>query len=487
MHTSEARKLYVEYEPNPKQHEFHFSNADECVYGGAKGGGKSAALVVDAFMYALSNSGAKIYLFRESYDALEANLIEEMLKRFPQENYRSVYVYNMSKHIAHFKNKSKIYFRFMSNLKDAKRYQGREMDYVGVDELTKHSEEMVQEVISCLRSPKGFKVKFRGTCNPGGIGHNWVKRRYIVSTTYGKKKIKDKDTSNVIQFIPAKVYDNKVLMENDPKYVKRLENLPPMLRKAFLEGSWDIFEGQAFEEFSLDIHVVSSKGFVIPKHWRKWVSVDNGYTDPFAWYWFAVDEQGTVYIYREFTRDYSDPKLTYSEQAEKVVELSKYTDINMGKTEKYIEKLDFIVAGHDAWNPHPLSQGKCIIDYYNEGGLSELAGFVKAVTDRRLRKATWHEYLKAYEDENTGVFRAKVVILDCCKKLIETIPEQIVDEHDIEKVAETNFDHWYDSAGYGLIAYHVERSKTPDKNKSEMERYKERVASRSRRRKKLLS
>jgi len=454
--------VVVPYTPNEKQKVFHSSPADERVYGGAKGGGKSCALVMEALAYGLENPGAISYLFRETYDDLEANLIREWHEKVPPE----LFSYNASKHIATLVNGTTIYFRYIRNWEDAHSYQGRSMDFIGIDELTSHKEDAVQELLSCLRSPKGFTPKFCATCNPGGVGHTWVKNRYIIPTEYGRKIVKDPITSNTIQFIPATVYDNFVIMDNDPAYVRRLENLPEAQKKAYLYGDWDIFQGQMFEEFNYDIHVVEP--FDIPEHWRKWLAVDNGYTDPFAWYWFAVDEQGTVYIYREYTRDYDDPKVHYSDQAKKVVELTGD------------EHLVMRIAGHDAFNTHPLAEkGKTIISYYQEGGLT---GFQRCVTDRILRAATWHEYLKPYYDEVEDKLTSKVKIFNTCKKLIETLPQQQIEENKPDCVAESDIDHWYDAAGYGLIAYHNKYSRKPAREMTPLERHKSMKAKQLKRR-----
>ena len=207
---------------------------------------------MDALAYALENKGAQIYLFRETYDDLEANIIREWQEKVPSE----LYTYNASNHIAKVNGGSTVSFRYIRNIDDAFKYQGRSMDYIGVDELTKHLYKAIQILLSCLRSPKGFKPLFRGTCNPGGEGHLWVKQRYIEPTKYGKQMIVDQITGNRIAFIPAQVYDNTVLMENDPAYVRRLENLPEDERKAYLFGDWNVFAGQYFKEWRYDKHVI---------------------------------------------------------------------------------------------------------------------------------------------------------------------------------------------------------------------------------------
>jgi hypothetical protein len=213
------------------------------------------------------------------------------------------------------------------------------------------------------------------------------------------------------------------------------------------EEAFESADGVAFPEFSYDLHVVEP--FKIPDHWRKWRSCDNGYTDPFVWYWLAVDEFGTVYCYREYTRETRDPKVSYSDQARQVV-------LKSGS-----EHFGFTVVGHDAWSVHPLTksantpQGKSIIDFYIEGGVTDS---LRAVTDRMFRKATYHEYLKPYYDENAEKITSKLKIFNNCKKIIETLPQLLIDERDPEKVQECAVDHAFDSLGYGLIAYHSNRT-----------------------------
>lgn len=477
-----ANDIVIAYDAYPKQRLFHLSDAEITIYGGAKGGGKSCALVMDAVSYAIKFDGAKIYLFRRTFDELEANLVDELFKRCPEktkDNPNGLFTYDKSRHIAYI-GKSRIFFRYIRNLQDARKYAGREMDYCGVDELTQHVEEAIQILMSCMRSPRGFPTRFKATCNPGDIGHAWVKKNYIDATTYGTKDTFDKATGSKIKFIPAKVYDNLMIMEKDPRYLRRLRNLPPTLRRAFLDGDWNIFENQAFEEFRPDVHIV--KHFAIPKHWRRWRSCDNGYADPFAFYWFAVSPEGIVHVYREYTRLTGDPKIAYSEQAKKVIELSKYRDIDeKGAIVLKQEKCDFTIVGHDAWNVRPETKtatdprGKSIIDHYREGGLKDCQ---RAIIDRKLRRATIHEYLRVFYDKNCNKDRAKVVIHDCCRMLIETLPAQVNDEKDIEKYAETDYDHWVDSFGYGLLAYHAPRSKDPKKEETTIAKHKHSLAKR---------
>ena len=391
----------IDYDPNNKQKKFHECGAEEVVYGGAKGGGKSCALVMEALAYGLEYPGASIYLFRETYDDLEANLIREWKEKVPKEV--QSHPFNNSNHYATLINGTVIKFRYVRNLQDAEGYQGRSMDFIGIDELTKFDRKWVQVLLSCLRSPKGYPVRFRGTCNPGGIGHSYVKEDYVDATNYGSKTVKCKITGNRKVFIPATVYDNDVLMQNDPNYVKRLENLPENEKKAFLYGDWDIFEGQYFSEFRRDTHVIEP--FEIPKHWNRHFVLDYG-LDMLAGYWVAFDTWGKAYVYREAYK--SD--LIISDAAKEIKTLENGDNIKL----RY--------APGDLYNRRQ-DTGKSAIDIFSENGLF----FLKAVNNRVqgwLNLKEWFK-LKKTKDEQTGqeVDKPDLLIFSNCVNLIRCIPQ----------------------------------------------------------------
>jgi phage terminase large subunit len=399
--------ITVDYIPNAKQSLFHSSNADELVYGGAKGGGKSCSLVMEALAYALEYPGAEMYIFRETYDDLEANIIREWKEKVPKE----LYTYREGKYQATLINGSSVKFRYIQNFADAEGYQGRSMDWIGVDELTKHEERSIQVLLSCLRSPKGYPPRFRGTCNPGGIGHTWVKERYIEATNYGDIIITDSVTGSTIQFIPAKVYDNDVLMKNDPKYVKRLENLPESQKKAFLYGDWDIFEGQYFNEFSRDIHTIDP--FVIPEHWNRYVTFDYG-LDMFACLFIAVDTHENAYAYKEIHQN----ELIVSDAAKKLKEMS----------DAGIKYKDYF-APPDLWNRRN-DTGKSAFEIFDENGI-----YLTKSSNNRI--AGWYsvkEYLKVHETkhEQTGEVKktARLKIFKNCTNLINYLPQLQYDDKD---------------------------------------------------------
>jgi len=182
-----------------------------------------------------------------------------------------------------------------------------------------------------------------------------------------------------------------------------------------------------------------------------------------------------VYLYREFTRDKSEEKLVYSEQARRVKERMEYTTIENGIESTVTEKVQYIVAGLDAWNKHHRDQsGKNLLDYYREGGLT---GFTKAVTDRKVRKATMHEYLRPMYDEITHTRYSKLQIFRrACPVIIENIPDLIEDEKDPETVMDCSYDHSYDGCTYGIISYHISHSTNKKEDKTGLWAIKDKLA-----------
>lgn len=395
-----VKTVTIDYQPNAKQCVFHASPCDEVLYGGAKGGGKSCALVMDALAYGLEFPKATIYLFRETYDDLEANLIKEWKEKVPEEIQK--HPFNNSGHYATLKNGSVIKFRYIRNLQDAESYKGRSIDYIGIDELTNFEKKWILILLSCLRSAKGFPPTFRGTTNPGGIGHAWVKADYVDATNYGEHETRCEITGNRRAFIPATVYDNDVLMANDPNYVKRLENLPENEKKAFLYGDWNIFEGQYFSEFNKKIHVIDP--FVIPSNWNKFITIDYG-LDMLACYWVAIDTYNNAYVYKELY----ESNLIISDASKRINSMKD-------------EPITLHYAPPDMWNRRQ-DTGKSASDIFAEHGLH----FIKAVNDRVQGWYNLKEWLKVIEvkNEQTGEMykTSRLKITSNCHNLIRCLPQ----------------------------------------------------------------
>jgi phage terminase large subunit len=453
----QTTRIVVAYDPNLKQAMFHESDADEVVYGGAKGGGKSCALVMEGLAYGLEYPGAEMYIFRETYDDLEANIIKEWKEKVPKE----LYSYHATNHVATLKNGTVMKFRHISCFADAEGYQGRSMDWIGIDELTKHEKRSVQVILSCLRSPKGFPTRFRGTCNPGGIGHSWVKEDYIDATNYGENIVVDEVTEQNRQFIPATVYDNTVLMLNDPNYVKRLENLPDKEKKAFLHGDWDIFEGQYFEEFSRGIHVIEP--FEIHGHWQKFRVLDYG-LDMLAAYWYTIDPQGIVYFYREVY----EPNLIVSKAVERIKDMTPES-----------ESIRVTYAPPDLWN-RKSDTGKSTFDIFKEFGIT----LHKSSNSRVDGWMNVKEWLQPYETihEQTGetITTAKVKIFKNCYNLIRCLPKVQRDDDNPSDVASEPHEltHSVDAFRYGLVMrMRPSKDENQSKEPKKFKKYEDRINS----------
>ena len=159
-----------------------------------------------------------------------------------------------------------------------------------MEEATHFTEFQFQALTESNRLSGNIKEPFNPrmyfTCNPGGVGHHWVKRLFI------DKDYRQNEIAEDYKFIPSLVFENKWLMENDPGYVRTLENLPEDRRKAMLYGNWDIFDGQYFKNFDRTIHVIEP--FEIPKEWTRYRAIDYG-LDMLACYWIAIDTKGNEY------------------------------------------------------------------------------------------------------------------------------------------------------------------------------------------------
>lgn len=298
----------------PKQHLFINSTADEVLFGGAAGGGKSYAQVIDSLRYAMRYKGSKQVIFRRSYGELEKSIIRTMLSVFP----RNTYDYNIAKHTFTFRNGSIIDCGFISADRDVYSYQSAEYDVIRFDELTHFSEYAYTYMLSRLRGVNGFPKSMKSASNPTGIGRLWVKERFV---DIGEPNVVHKVTSpngesvTTRQFIPSRVFDNVFLMRKDSGYVHRLQNLPEKERKGLLEGEWDATDGQYFEEFRRSLHVIQP--IAIPKEWRVYRALDYG-LDMLACYWIAVDSSKNVYVFRELC----ESNLPISRAAERILELT---------------------------------------------------------------------------------------------------------------------------------------------------------------------
>ena len=395
-----------------KQNSFINSSADETLFGGAAGGGKSYGQLIDALLYALKYPKSKQLIFRRTFPDLEKSLIRVSLEFYP----RDVCSYNSSKHIWTFKNGSIIDFGYIDSEKDVYQYQSAEYDIIRFDELTHFTEYMYVYMISRCRGANNYPKGLKSSTNPGGVGHSWVKERFIDIGQPNKiHTIKLEDGSTMTRiFIPSLVQDNKFMLEYDPDYIKRLNALPEKERKALLYGDWDIFDGMFFKEFRRSIHVIEP--FVIPKDWNRYIAIDYG-LDMFAVIFVAVDRENNAYIYNEIHQE----DLIVSD-ASKL--LKSYMNMNYR----------YIFAPPDLWNRN-RDTGKSTAEIFFDNGIK----LDKCSNNRISGWANVKEWIRPFKTKNieTGerYTTSKLKIFNNCINLIKNLPKLQHDEKNPNDVA----------------------------------------------------
>nr|DAE62428.1 MAG TPA: large terminase [Caudoviricetes sp.] len=434
---------------------------DEVLYGGAAGGGKSDALVIEA----LRQVGVPHYralILRKTYPQL-SELIDKTMRY-----YRPVFPrakYNSSSHTWTFPSGAKITFGSMFRAQDKYNYQGRAFDFIGVDELTHFTWEEYSYVMSRNRpTGPGTRVYMCATANPGGVGHGWVKARFITPAPPGTRMVQLVDVKTpdgtVVKmrrtriFIPSTVFDNKKLLENDPGYLGNLASLPEAEKQALLYGDWDSFSGQVFTEWRNDpahyedqrwTHVI--KPFRIPAHWKIWRGYDFGYAKPFSVGWYAADEEGRLYRIKELYGCTGTPnegtKVNPVEQARMIREAEE-NDPNLkgrhinGVADPAIfdESRGESIAQMQEKHPNYL--------FWTPGDHTRLAG-----------KMQMH-YRLAFDGEGRPMFQ----VFDTCKHFIRTIPNLVYDETNVEDIDTTQEDHIYDECRYVMMENPISPRKT---------------------------
>ena len=412
----------VIFSPNEgPQTEFLAAGETDVLYGGAAGGGKSYAMLVDPLRYA-HRAAHRALIIRRSMPELR-ELIDKSRelypKAFPGCKYREV------EKMWNFPSGAKIEFGFLERDADVYRYQGQAYSWIGFDEITHLPTEFSWNYLaSRLRTTDSEITPYmRCTANPGGVGAHWVKKRYIDPCV--------PDTSFegadglTRKFIPARLEDNPYLAE-DGRYEQMLKALPPTQRKQLLEGNWDVNEGAAFTEFTLEEHVIPP--FEIPVHWERLKGIDYGYASESACIWAAIDpSDSTLIIYRELYRK----GLTGQ-------------DLGYMITEMEIQD-PFSVAGvldTAAWN-RTGTTGPTVGETLVKQGHK----LRRADKNRIQGKIQLHEYLRL---QQTG--RPRLQIFNNCPNLIRELQSIPLDKANPEDVDTKAKDHAYDALRYLIMS-----------------------------------
>jgi len=369
-------------ELNPKQKLFCQARTRYVAYGGARGGGKTHVLRLKAVMGAIGYPGIRILIVRREYPELEQTVIIPMRKMVPGE----LAVYNGTMHMLAFANGSIIKFGHYGSGDDLE-YQGQEYDWIFMDEATQFTEYQFRVLGACLRGATKIPRRMYLTCNPGGVGHFWVKRLFI--TRDYRKGEREADHT----FIPATVEDNPQLLESSPEYIQQLDLLPEDIRRAHRYGDWDALSGVFFPEVRRETHVAPDF-WRIPAEWRKYRAFDYG-LDMFACLWIAQDFDGRSWVYREVRR--SD--LIVSEAAKLMLELTPAG-----------EQITATIAPPDMWNRQKDS-GKSMAEIFMECGV----GLIRASNSRVQGWMALKEALKPMKGPED---RPGLLLCESCKGLL---------------------------------------------------------------------
>lgn len=400
----------------PKQKEFCLATNKYICYGGARGGGKSHVSRIKMVLLALNYPGIQILLLRRTLKELRENHVlqlQKLLNCTDKDPTKRIANYKESTKEFLFPNGSRIVLGYCDNEKDVLQYQGQAYEVIVLEEATHFTEFQFQTLTESNRMSGNMKQKFNPrmyfTCNPGGVGHAWVKRLFI------DRDYKPTENPDDYKFIPSLVFENKYIMENDPDYVKVLENLPEDRKQAMLYGNWDVFDGQFFREFNRNVHVIEP--FQIPSHWNRYTAMDYG-LDMFAVLFIAVDEKGKSYVYNEIHRS----NLIVSEARQILKSFMRNI------------KYKAIYAPPDLWGRN-RDTGKRTAEIFFEGGVDlakssndRIKGWLNVKEWLKVRKVRNEQTGELYEDSDLKIFAN-------CKNLIRCLPQLQHDEKEPNDVA----------------------------------------------------
>ncbi len=399
--TENVREIIIS--PNPKQEQFFASAARYTAYGGARGGGKSWAMRMKMVLLALGYDGIQILLLRRTLGELRENHLFPLLSML-----EGVARYASTEKEFRFPNGSRIRLGYCDTENDVLQFQGQAYEVIGLEEATHFTERQFSALTESNRYSGQMKQPFRPrmyfTCNPGGVGHDWVKRLFVDKCYRRNERPED------YTMIKSLVFDNTFLMENNPDYVQTLMALPEARRKAMLYGDWNAFEGAFFPEFDYEAHTCDV--FEIPKEWIRFRALDYG-LDMTACLWLAVSADRTLYVYREL---YESDRIL-SDAGKLITQMTPPQ-----------ETIRYTVASPDLWNRRQDS-GKSGFEILHGAGVQRL---MKANNARIPGWRVLREYLHRGED---GKIRLK--IFKSCKNLIRTLPLLRFDTNVIEDASDT--------------------------------------------------
>lgn len=428
----------------------------EVLFGGSAGPGKTDCLVA-GLTRDVENPNYRALLVRRTFPQLQ-----EIIDRCWRMYSRMGATYRSTEKRWQFPSGAVIDLGHMQHEDDKYNYQGKEYHRAGIDELTQFTETQYTYLMSRLRTTDEKIIpQILSTTNPGGIGHYWVKERFVTITDHGHAYL-DPKTGLSRVFIPAKIEDNPTLFLSDPAYLARLEALPEVERMRLRHGIWDAFVGQVLTELSQRIH--GCDDFEIPPEWERFCILDWGFAKPFSVGWYAVDYDGILYRYREWygckmevegNREGADVglKLQAWEVARGILEREKH------------EKIRLRVADPSIWHPRPEGRKQEALGVtIHEDMVNQGVYFNKADNDRTHGKMQVHKRLQLDSEieESTGEILSEmpmVRVFKSCKGFWRTMPALREDPKNPEDVDTDQEDHIYDEFRYMCMARPVRPKK----------------------------
>lgn len=393
--------------------------------GGARGPGKSHAVFSQvSFDDCQRVDDLKVLFLRKT-----AGSAKESFQDLIDKVIRSRIPFVRNNNVITFENRSRILLGGFHNEDDIDKYIGVEYDVIVIEELNQLTLEKLDKLLGSLRTSKpNWRPRMYGSFNPGGVGHAFVKNRYVIpARTMSESRTR---------FIPSTYKANIHL---NTEYLDYLEGLGGDLGKAWREGDFDLFAGQYFTEWKHDVHVCQP--FTIPQDWRRFIAGDYGHSAPSSIGWYAVSPDGKLYRYRELY----GPGYSYSQLAAAVVERTGPT-----------EKIDYIVFDPALW----ARKGERDDDLT---GAQVFAAKWKALTGKEprllrgdnARVVGWgvvREYLAVVPGQEEGTLTAKLQIFATCPKMIEMLPQQQHDDHNPEDLDTKGEDHAPDELRYAVMS-----------------------------------
>ncbi len=435
------------WKPQARQALFMSRPEEEALYGGAAGGGKSDCALAEALRQ-VHIPHYRAIILRKTVPQLS-----ELIDR-SRELYKAAYPqakYNETKRVWTFPSGARIWFGSMQHTEDRLNYQGKRYDFIDFDELTQFTWEEYSYLFSRNRpNGPGTRCYIRAQANPGGIGHGWVKERFItpappmtpiceqVSIRHPDGQVENRVRKRI--FVPSTVFDNQILLQNDPAYLTRLAALPDAERRALLYGDWDSFSGQVFTEWRNDpthyhdrigTHVIDP--FRIPDSWRILRGFDWGYTRPFSVGWYAIDHDSRLYRIRELYGCSGTPNDGVRWEAKRIAEEIKrieQDDPNLrGKSVRGVA--DPAITQKNG--------GESIAEIMEKVGVY----WDRADNSRISGKQQIHNRL-CFDQNGMPM----LYIFSGCRHLIRTLPALVYDTSDVEDVNTDGEDHIYDELRY---------------------------------------